>query len=133
MTLDLLSHLPREDDSPIVRPRSLSGVDLAGEMMQAHSGSIYGTGPKTPVTVTSTFDDEFKGNGRRAQDIENSQKKHSLSSISEKQEVLSVGSQVDLKVISGAMEEKVKMIQVEGTSRVDVRMGKRRGVGPGIT
>jgi len=112
----LLSHLPLPDTTPLVRPRSLSGVSektplLHSPAHEVSAGSVL-KAPKTPVTVTSSFDDAFaahddRGDGAaRPEDV--------------------IGSRVDLKVLGGGQVEEKQQV---GTKRA----ANRRGVGPGIT
>jgi hypothetical protein len=117
---DLLSHLPQPDTTPLGSPRSLS-VDsektplLHPTLHEMSAGSVLNA-PKTPVTVTSSFDDAFTAHQR--QRGQGNGDAHSGDVV---------GSRVDLKVLNGELVEK------EEVEVVTKRVGNRRGVGPGIT
>jgi hypothetical protein len=72
--------------------------------------------PKTPVTVTSSFDAAFAAHQRQRGQKDGDALSGDV-----------VGSRVDLKVLGEEVSEK------EEVEVVTKRVGNRRGVGPGIT
>jgi hypothetical protein len=128
MTLDLLSHLPQGGATPLVRP-----LTLQDEIPGSSAGSDHditprgyeiptGFDPRTPVTVTSSFDEHWgtTGDGRH----------HGAHDGHAGINGVSAPSQVDVKV--AGIKGKAKDVNRMGVN--GLQGGKRRGgVGPGMT
>lgn len=136
MSLDFLSHFPEPAETPIMKeiPLMANSERPTITTTRQHSAGydiplgIILKDPKTPVTVTSTFDDSFK----KVESV------HSRSESNiEEMRTVGYGSQVDLQVVGNGhatmglgLSEKVEISVQSTESRKNVN---RRGVGPGIT
>lgn len=141
MTLDLLAHLPTASSSRHIWERETSPPLTIDTTTASTSAGPSALGPKTPVTVTSSFDDEWEV-ARRAIDRKSPAIPNGLTPLS---------SPPDGKTVPGSGNTGAKLGQgqmaVAGHSgagltsqgqlgqRVSAKTfkGSKRGVGPGVT
>ncbi|WOO80370.1 putative protein [Vanrija pseudolonga] len=107
MTLDLVAHSPGGTDSSLIVPRARSGSRSTNGGSPDRSTTIFG--PKTPVTVQSSFDQHWFPNEKS--DLGSSPKSAAGGNVA--------------TVIQDPKVKRKHSVQI-----VDTR---RRGVGPGVT
>lgn len=120
MTLDLLSHLPQGGATPLVRPLTLSD-EIPSDPNITPRGYEIPTGfePRTPVTVTSSFDEQW---GVGSSTMQNRSPNANGAAASN-------GAQVDVHVATRGKGKEVNRMGVNGMQGVK----RRGGVGPGMT